>query len=45
LSDEEALAAIARVVDYYKANAQKGERLGKMIDRLGFDKVTADLVK
>jgi len=45
LSDEEALAAIARVVDYYKANAQKGERLGKMIDRLGFDKVKADLVK
>ncbi|MEJ2589192.1 MAG: NAD(P)/FAD-dependent oxidoreductase [Deltaproteobacteria bacterium] len=43
LSDEEALNKISQVVDYYKENANKGERLGKMIDRLGFESVKAAL--
>jgi NAD(P)H-nitrite reductase large subunit len=33
--DEATLAAVARVVDCYRENAKKGERLGKMIERLG----------
>ncbi len=37
--DEQVLAAIEKVVEYYKENAKKGERLGKMIDRIGFDTV------
>lgn len=43
LSDEEALEKISQVVAYYKENAKKGERLGKMIDRLGFKSVKAAL--
>ncbi len=37
LDDDEVLAAIERVIGYYKKNAKKGERLGKMIDRVGID--------
>lgn len=43
LNDEQALSKIEQVIDYYKENAQKGERLGKMIERLGFDTVKAAL--
>ncbi len=39
LEDEQALSAVETVVNYYKENAKKGERLGKMIDRMGFDAV------
>jgi NAD(P)H-nitrite reductase large subunit len=35
LDDDEALASIDKVVAYYRENAKKGERLGKMIDRVG----------
>jgi NAD(P)H-nitrite reductase large subunit len=44
LNDEQALEKISQVITYYKENAQKGERLGKMIDRIGFDSVKAALV-
>jgi NAD(P)H-nitrite reductase large subunit len=44
LSDDDAIAAVARVVSYYQENASKGERMGKMIDRLGFDAVKSALV-
>ena len=37
LSTEAALALIAKTVGYYKQNAKKFERIGKMIDRIGFD--------
>jgi NAD(P)H-nitrite reductase large subunit len=37
LSDEEALAAVEKVVHCFQENAKKGERLGKMIDRLGLE--------
>ncbi len=43
LNDEQAIAKIDQVVDYYRENAQKGERLGKMIERIGFDMVKAAL--
>ena len=39
LSDEQALAAIEKVVGFYRENAKKGERLGKMIERIGFEAV------
>ena len=45
LSDEEALSAIEKVIQYYAENAKKGERVGKMIDRMGFDTVKAALSK
>ena len=37
LDESSALAAIDKVVKYYQQNAKKGERLGKMIDRVGID--------
>ncbi|MBW2252287.1 MAG: NAD(P)/FAD-dependent oxidoreductase, partial [Deltaproteobacteria bacterium] len=37
LTDDQAMSAAKKVVDYYKENAKKGERLGKMIDRIGLD--------
>jgi NAD(P)H-nitrite reductase large subunit len=37
LDDDGALSAIEKVVDYYQENAKKGERLGKMIDRVGIE--------
>jgi len=35
--DDGVLAAVARVVEAYRENAKKGERLGKTIERLGLD--------
>jgi len=43
LSDEQALEKISQVIDYYKETASKGERFGKMIDRIGFETVKAAL--
>ena len=37
LNDSQALEAVEKVVASYKQNAKKGERIGKMIDRLGLD--------
>ena len=37
LDDDQAIAAAEKVVEYYKENAKKGERLGKMIERTGLD--------
>ena len=39
LNDEQAMEKIQQVINFYKENAKKGERLGKMIERLGFDNV------
>ena len=45
LDDDAAQTAIRIVIDYYKANAKKGERLGKMIDRVGLDPFKEVLAK
>lgn len=37
LNDKAALDAIDKVIAHYQENAKKGERLGKMIDRVGLD--------
>jgi len=37
LSDDQALAMVEKVIQYYKTNAKKGERLGALINRIGFD--------
>ena len=37
LSDDDALAAVEKVVGYFKANAKPNERIGRMIDRLGIE--------
>jgi NAD(P)H-nitrite reductase large subunit len=41
LKDEQALALVEKVLQYYKASAKKGERLGMLIERLGLDSLKA----
>jgi NAD(P)H-nitrite reductase large subunit len=41
LDDMASLKAVDKVVTHYKQYAQKGERLGKMIDRLGLESFKA----
>jgi NAD(P)H-nitrite reductase large subunit len=43
LTDDEALALVDRIVEYFKAEAKPRERLGRIIDRVGLDKVKTDL--
>ena len=37
LADEPVLRVVDQVVRFYQENANKGERLGKMIDRIGLE--------
>ncbi len=37
LSDAEALEIADKIVKYYEANAKKGDRLGRLIQRVGFE--------
>ena len=37
LSDDEALLMTGRVVAYFQENGRKGERIGRFIDRIGFE--------
>jgi len=37
LSDDQALACATNIISCYKEHAKKGERLGKMIERVGID--------
>ena len=37
LDDTQAVEAVKKIVEFYQANAKKGERLGKMIDRMGIE--------
>jgi len=39
LDDEQALALVDKVIEYFKANAKPRERLGRMIDRLGLEAI------
>jgi NAD(P)H-nitrite reductase large subunit len=43
LNDTQALGAIQQVVRFYQKNAKKGERLGKMIDRIGVEELKQSL--
>ncbi len=37
LDDDAALTMVDRIIDYYRENGKKGERIGQMIDRLGLE--------
>jgi NAD(P)H-nitrite reductase large subunit len=43
LDDEKALDCTKKVISFYRENASRGERIGKMIDRLGLDTLKAAL--
>ncbi len=48
LGDEEAIEAVRRVVEFYKENSKRGERLGKTLERTGAEPLVAivsDLAK
>lgn len=44
LSEKEALILIDKIIEYYKLNAEAGEKLGHFIDRVGISKINS-LVK
>lgn len=44
LASDEVLPLVEKIMNYYKENAKKYERMGKMIGRIGFDKVKEDLL-
>ena len=37
LTNDQALAMVEKILQHYKTNAKKGERLGMLIDRIGLD--------
>ena len=41
LTNDQALAMVEKVLQYYKANAKRGERLGMLIDRVGLEGLKA----
>ena len=41
---EEVLPLVEKIIQYYKANGKKYERFGRMIERIGFDKVKEDIL-
>lgn len=43
LNEDDALAMVRKGLTFYKENARKRERIGKMVQRLGHDAVTAAL--
>ena len=41
LTDDQAFVMIERILEYFKADAKKGERLGALIERVGLDALKA----
>jgi len=41
LTDDQALVMVEKVLQWYKANAKKGERLGMLLNRVGLDPLKA----
>ncbi len=41
LNNDQALATVEKILQYYKTNAKKGERLGMLIERIGLDTLKA----
>ncbi len=44
LSNDEALKIAGKIVNYYKENAKKGDRLNKLITRVGFEKFKKEIL-
>ncbi|HWR39842.1 MAG TPA: NAD(P)/FAD-dependent oxidoreductase [Patescibacteria group bacterium] len=44
VAQEDVLPLVEKIVAYYKSNAKKFERVGAMIERLGWDKVQKDIL-
>ena len=44
LDVDQAMSSVKKIMEYYKGNAKKGERLGKLIDRIGLDSLKSAVV-
>lgn len=44
LSNEDALTVCARIITYFKENGKKSERMGRFIDRIGFETFKATVL-
>lgn len=44
MTEDEVLDMIAKIIEFYKENGQKGERFSKTIERLGFENVQKALI-
>ena len=45
LNEKQALIVIDSIFEYYKENAELGEKLGFMIDRIGIEKFRKDIIE
>ncbi len=45
LDDDQALEAVVSAVEFYKSNAKRGERIGKMIERIGIEPLRQAVVE
>lgn len=45
LDEKQALKVVDYIFEYYKENAELGEKLGFMIDRIGIDKFKSDIIR
>jgi NAD(P)H-nitrite reductase large subunit len=45
LNDDEALVTAEKVIEWFKENGKKGERLGRTIDRIGLDELKKAVLK
>lgn len=44
ITEKEALQLVDNIIEYYKENAEEGEKLGFFIDRIGIEKFKADVL-
>ena len=44
LTEEQALELMDKIVDFYKANAKPHQRLGAMIEKMGFEEFAAAII-
>ncbi len=44
LNDDEAIEMVDKIMDYYRENGKKHERIGKLIDRIGLDAFKNDVL-
>lgn len=43
-SEDEVIRVITKVIDVYKANGNKGERFADTVERVGFDKISSEIL-
>ena len=43
-TEDEVIRVITKVIDVYKANGNKGERFADTVERVGFDKISSEIL-